>query len=48
MDVSYRQLKAFITLAETQSFTIAAEKIHITQSALSQMMQKLAVHLKAK
>ncbi|WP_286295299.1 LysR family transcriptional regulator [Vibrio apostichopi] len=43
MDVSYRQLKAFITLVETKSFTAAAEQIHITQSALSQMMQKLAV-----
>lgn len=45
MDVTYRQLKAFIILVDTQSFTLAAEQIHITQSALSQMMKKLANQL---
>lgn len=45
MDISYRQLKAFIALAEEQNFTYAAEKVHITQSALSQMMKKLAHQL---
>ncbi|MBY8208817.1 LysR family transcriptional regulator [Vibrio fluvialis] len=45
MDISYRQLKAFIALAEEQNFTYAADKVHITQSALSQMMKKLAQQL---
>lgn len=45
MDISYRQLKAFIALAEEQNFTYAAEKVHITQSALSQMMKKLTQQL---
>ncbi|MGO2507528.1 LysR family transcriptional regulator [Vibrio hibernica] len=45
MDVSYRQLKAFLILADTENFTQAAEQIHITQSALSQMMKKLALQM---
>ncbi|MCG6451084.1 helix-turn-helix domain-containing protein, partial [Vibrio parahaemolyticus] len=45
MDISYRQLKAFIALAEERTFTYAADKVHITQSALSQMMKKLAQQL---
>ncbi|QSA20323.1 LysR family transcriptional regulator, partial [Vibrio furnissii] len=45
MDISYRQLKAFIALAEERNFTYAADKVHITQSALSQMMKKLAQQL---
>lgn len=41
MDVSYRQLKAFIALIETKSFTLAANRNCVTQSALSQALKKL-------
>ncbi len=45
MDLSYRQLKAFIALIDTKSFTLAAEKICVSQSALSQILKKLESQL---
>jgi len=41
MNVSTRQLKAFLCLARLQSFTRAAEQLHITQAGLSFMMRDL-------
>lgn len=41
MNVSYRQLKAFITTARLNNFTRAAEELHLTQSGLSFMMRQL-------
>lgn len=45
MDINYRQLKAFIILAEKKSFTAAAKEVHVTQSALSQMIKKLTAQM---
>ena len=39
--LSSLQLDAFYAVAKTGSFSAAAEKIHVTQSALSQRVQKL-------
>jgi DNA-binding transcriptional LysR family regulator len=41
MNVSYRQLKAFILIARLGNFSRAAERLHITQSGLSAMMREL-------
>ncbi|MDO5103503.1 MAG: LysR family transcriptional regulator [Lautropia sp.] len=41
MNVSLRQLRAFIALARTGSFTQAAESLHVTQSALSGLIKEL-------
>ena len=35
------QLRAFRTVAETQSFTRAAERLNLTQSAVSRQVQSL-------
>ncbi|MBP6115065.1 MAG: LysR family transcriptional regulator [Neisseriaceae bacterium] len=45
MDVSYRQLKIFLALAETKNATRAAERVHLTQSAVSQAIKKLNAQL---
>lgn len=45
MNVSLRQLRAFTALAQTGSFTRAAESLHITQSALSGLMKELESQL---
>lgn len=45
MNLSFRQLKAFVTIAEMGNFTKAAEKIHITQSGLSIMMREMESQL---
>lgn len=45
MEVSYRQLKIFLALAETKNATRAAERVHLTQSAISQTIKKLNDHL---
>ncbi|OXS15923.1 LysR family transcriptional regulator [Zobellella denitrificans] len=47
MDVSYRQLRAFLALVEERNITRAAERIHLTQSALSQMLKRLEQQLEA-
>jgi DNA-binding transcriptional LysR family regulator len=41
MNVTLRQLKAFVAVAELGSFTLAAERLHITQSALSGLIKEL-------
>ncbi|MDY7547106.1 LysR substrate-binding domain-containing protein [Glaciimonas sp. CA11.2] len=41
IDISSRVLRAMIALAELRNFSLAAERCHVTQSALSQMVQKL-------
>mgnify|MGYP000355450584 CR=1 FL=1 len=41
MNVTLRQLRAFLALAKTGSFTVAAESLFITQSALSGLIKEL-------
>ncbi len=45
MNVSLRQLRAFVAVAELESFTGAAQQLHITQSALSLMIKDLESEL---
>jgi DNA-binding transcriptional LysR family regulator len=40
MNVTLRQLRAFLALARTGSFTLAAERLYITQSALSGLIKE--------
>lgn len=41
MNVTLRQLSAFVAVADTGSFTLAAERLFITQSALSSLVKEL-------
>lgn len=41
MNVTLRQLRAFVALAKTCSFTDAAASLHVTQSALSGLIKEL-------
>ncbi|MDF0605579.1 LysR substrate-binding domain-containing protein [Neisseriaceae bacterium TC5R-5] len=41
MNVTLRQLRAFIAVARTGSFTLAAESLFVTQSALSGLIKEL-------
>ena len=41
MNVTLRQLRAFVALARTGSFTLAAESLFVTQSALSGLIKEL-------
>jgi DNA-binding transcriptional LysR family regulator len=41
MNVTLRQLRAFIALSRTGSFTHAADSLHVTQSALSGLIKEL-------
>ena len=41
MNVTLRQLRAFVALAEASSFTDAATSLHVTQSALSGLIKEL-------
>ncbi|WP_088200907.1 LysR family transcriptional regulator [Sinorhizobium meliloti] len=43
MDTSL--LKCFLTLADTQSFSEAAERLNITQSTVSHKIARLEAHL---
>lgn len=45
MNISSRQLKAFILVARLGNFTRAAERLHITQAGLSVMMRELEAQL---
>lgn len=45
MNVTLRQLEAFIAVAQTGSFSAAAKVIHISQPALTSMIQSLERHL---
>lgn len=38
-----RLLRAFVTIADTQSFTLAADRLHMTQSTVSQQVARLEV-----
>ncbi|MFM7024884.1 MAG: LysR family transcriptional regulator [Limnohabitans sp.] len=48
MNVTLRQLRAFLALARTGSFTLAAESLYITQSALSGLIKELELSLNAR
>jgi DNA-binding transcriptional LysR family regulator len=48
MNVTLRQLRAFLALARTGSFTLAAESLYITQSALSGLIKDLEQTLSTK
>lgn len=41
MNITLRQLRAFVAIARTGSFTLAAESLFITQSALSGLIKEL-------
>lgn len=41
MNITLRQLRAFIAVAATGSFTLAAERLFVTQSALSGLIKEL-------
>lgn len=41
MNITLRQLRAFVAVARTGSFTLAAESLYITQSALSGLVKEL-------
>lgn len=41
MNISLRQLRAFVAVARTGSFTLAAEGLFITQSALSGLIKEM-------
>jgi len=41
MNVTLRQLRAFLAVARTGSFTLAAESLYISQSALSGLVKEL-------
>src|SRR5690606_28957429 len=42
MNLTMRQLRAFLAVAEQGNFTRAAQKLHVTQAGLSGMMLELA------
>ena len=41
MNLTLRQLRAFVLLAKTRQFTQAAQRMHVTQSALSSLIKEL-------
>jgi DNA-binding transcriptional LysR family regulator len=41
MNITLRQLRAFVAVARTGSFTLAAESLFITQSALSGLIKEI-------
>ena len=41
MRLSLRQIRAFVSVAETQSFTRAAEQLNLTQSAVSMLVRQM-------
>ena len=46
-DMELRQLRAFVKIAETCNFSLAAKELYTTQSALSQSLKKLEDELGA-
>src|SRR5262245_10067759 len=46
MNVTVRQLRAFVFVAQLKSFTKAAARLHLTQSALSLLIRQLEGNLK--
>ncbi|WP_394220294.1 LysR family transcriptional regulator [Alteromonas gracilis] len=45
MDVSYRQIKAFVEVAKSSTFAEAAVNLHVTQPALSSAIKKMEEQL---
>ena len=45
MHISYRQLFAFVQVAQSSTFAEAAEKMHVSQPALSLSIKKMEQHL---
>jgi DNA-binding transcriptional LysR family regulator len=45
MNITLRQLRAFVEVARRRSFTSAARHLHLTPSALSHLMRELEGHL---
>ncbi|MCL2734161.1 MAG: LysR family transcriptional regulator, partial [Actinomycetia bacterium] len=43
--MSLRQMEYFLTVAESGSFTRAADTLHVTQSALSHQLKALERHV---
>lgn len=48
MNVSLRQLRAFVAVADSESFTGAAQRLHVTQSALSLLIKDLETELRVR
>lgn len=48
MNVTLRQLRAFIAVASSGSFTRASEQLHIAQSAVSVLIQELEAELRTR
>ncbi len=48
MNPTLRQMRAFVALAKTGNFTLAAQYIHVTQSALSGLIKELEQTLAAR
>jgi DNA-binding transcriptional LysR family regulator len=48
MNPTLRQMRAFVALAKTGNFTLAAQSMHVTQSALSGLIKELEQTLDAK
>jgi hypothetical protein len=46
MNPTLRQMRAFVALAKTGNFTLAAQSMHVTQSALSGLI-KLSTAVRA-
>ena len=40
------QINAFLAIAELESFSLAAERLHITQPAVSKRIRQLETHVK--
>lgn len=48
MNPTLRQMRAFVALAKTGNFTLAAQTMHVTQSALSGLIKELEQTLEAR
>ena len=48
MNVSIRQLRAFVAICELGSFTLAGRRLHVTQSALSLLIKDLERELRVR
>lgn len=48
MNISSKQLQAFLAVAQLQSFTLASEQLHMTQPALSHQIRQLEDILRVK
>ncbi|WP_353617617.1 LysR family transcriptional regulator [Roseobacter sp. TSBP12] len=45
--LTLRQMTYFVALADTRSFSAAAERVHVTQPALSQQIKEMELNLGA-